>query len=145
MTFCTVSLQHFCDSVTIMFTFIIILLLLLLWLLSSCAADPWPPGICAERARTAVLLSIQHESSRAVARSLWSQEAAIKDTRSRCRLRALPLQGDHLYGKPGNVRNFDSCHWNVGNLTESQGNVREKILWGKSGLKLLNSYPHHWQ
>jgi len=32
-------------------------------------------------------------------------------------------QGDHLSGKPGNIREFDSC----------QGNVREKILSGKSG------------
>jgi len=36
-------------------------------------------------------------------------------------------QGDHLSGKPGNIREFDSC----------QGNVREKILSGQSGLKLF--------
>jgi len=36
-------------------------------------------------------------------------------------------QGDHLSGKPRNVREFDSC----------QGNVREKILSGKSCLKLF--------
>ena len=33
-------------------------------------------------------------------------------------------QDDHLPGKPGNVREFDSC----------QGKVREKILSGKSCL-----------
>jgi len=31
------------------------------------------------------------------------------------------IQGDHLSGKPGNVREFETC----------QGNVREKILSGK--------------
>jgi len=36
-------------------------------------------------------------------------------------------QSDHLSGKPGNVREFDSC----------QGSVREKILSGKSVLKLF--------
>jgi len=36
-------------------------------------------------------------------------------------------QGDHLYVKPGSVRDF----------TKSQGNVREKLLWEKSGLKLF--------
>jgi len=29
--------------------------------------------------------------------------------------------GDHLSGKPGNVREFDSCQGNVGDFTESQG------------------------
>jgi len=37
------------------------------------------------------------------------------------------MQGDHLSGKPGNVRECDSC----------QGSVGEKILSGKSGLKLF--------
>ena len=37
------------------------------------------------------------------------------------------VQGDHLSGKPGNVGEFDSC----------QGSVREKILSGKSCLKLF--------
>jgi len=38
-----------------------------------------------------------------------------------------------LSGKPGNVREFDSCHGNVRDFTENQGNVgivREKILLG---------------
>jgi len=35
------------------------------------------------------------------------------------------LQGDHLSGKPGNVREFDSCSGNVKDFTESQGNVGE--------------------
>jgi len=75
-----------------------------------------------------------------------------------------------LYGKPGNVRAFDSCQGNVRDFTESQGSVKEKILSGKTGLKLfivscifasivdfaecvhfilvsdhalLHSYPHH--
>ena len=75
-------------------------------------------------------------------------------------------QGDHLSGKPGNVREFDNCQEDVRDFTKSQGN----ILSGKSGLKLfivscifasilyfaelvyiisvldhalLHSYPHH--
>jgi len=38
-----------------------------------------------------------------------------------------------LSGKPGNVREFDSCQGNVRDFTENQGNVgivREKILLG---------------
>ena len=46
-------------------------------------------------------------------------------------------QGDHLSGKPGNVREFDSCQGNVRDFSISQGNVREKILSGKSCLKLF--------
>jgi len=42
-----------------------------------------------------------------------------------------------LSGKPGNVREFDSCQGNVMDLTENQGIVREKILSGKSCLKLF--------
>jgi len=75
-----------------------------------------------------------------------------------------------LYGKPRNVREFDSCQGNVRDFTKSHGSVMEKILSGKSGLKLfivscifasifdfaelvhfllvsdhalLHSYPHH--
>ena len=47
------------------------------------------------------------------------------------------LQGDHLSGKPGCVREFDSCQGNVRDFTKSQGSVREKILSGKSCLKLF--------
>ena len=47
------------------------------------------------------------------------------------------MQGDHLSGKPGNVREFDSCQGNVRDFTKNQGNVREKILSGKSRLKLF--------
>ena len=47
------------------------------------------------------------------------------------------LQGDHSSGKPGNVREFDSCHGNVRYFAENQGIVREKILSGKSCLKLF--------
>jgi len=39
-------------------------------------------------------------------------------------------QGDHLSGKPGNVREFDSCQGNVRHFTKNQGNVREKNLVG---------------
>jgi len=38
------------------------------------------------------------------------------------------FQGDHLSGKPGNVREFDSCHENVRDFTENQEIVREKNL-----------------
>jgi len=47
------------------------------------------------------------------------------------------IQGDHLSGKPGNIREFDSCQGNVRDFTKSQGSVGEKILSGKSGLKLF--------
>jgi len=46
-------------------------------------------------------------------------------------------QGDHLSGKPGNVREFDSCQGNVRDFTKNQGSVREKILSAKSCLKLF--------
>jgi len=41
-------------------------------------------------------------------------------------------RGDHLSGKPGNVREFDSCQGNVMDFTKSQGMsgknlVREKL------------------
>jgi len=35
-------------------------------------------------------------------------------------------QADHLSGKPGNVREFDSCQGNVRDFTENQEIVREK-------------------
>ena len=47
------------------------------------------------------------------------------------------LQGDHLSGKPGNVMEFDSCQGNVRDFTANRGIVREKILSGKSCLKLF--------
>jgi len=31
------------------------------------------------------------------------------------------FQGDHLSGKPGNVRKFDRCRGNVRDFTKSQG------------------------
>jgi len=34
--------------------------------------------------------------------------------------------------EPGNVGEFDSCHGKVRELTESQENVMEKILLGKT-------------
>ena len=46
-------------------------------------------------------------------------------------------QGDHFSGKPGNVGEFDSCHGNVQDFIKCQGNVKEKILSGKTCLKLF--------
>ena len=46
-------------------------------------------------------------------------------------------QGDQMSGKPGNVREFDSCQGNVRDFTKSKGIVGEKILSGKSCLKLF--------
>jgi len=40
-------------------------------------------------------------------------------------------QGDHLSGKTGNVREFDSYQGNVRDFTKNQGNVREKSCQGK--------------
>ena len=40
-------------------------------------------------------------------------------------------QGDHLSGKHGSVREFDSRQRNVRDFTKSQGSVLEKILSGK--------------
>ena len=37
------------------------------------------------------------------------------------------VQADHLSGKPGNVRELDSCQGNVRDFTENQGIVREKL------------------
>ena len=47
------------------------------------------------------------------------------------------LQGNHLSGKPANVRDFDSCQGNVRDFTKSRGSVRETILAVKSCLKLF--------
>jgi len=38
------------------------------------------------------------------------------------------LQGDHLSGKPKNVREFDSCQGNVRNFTKNQGNVGKNLV-----------------
>jgi len=46
-------------------------------------------------------------------------------------------QGDHLSGKPGNVRELETCQGNVRDVVNSQGNVREKILSWKSVPKLF--------
>jgi len=42
------------------------------------------------------------------------------------------MQGDHWYGKPGNVREFDSCQGHVTDFTKTQGSVGEKFLSGKN-------------
>ena len=47
------------------------------------------------------------------------------------------IRGDHLYGKPGNVSDFDSCHGNVRDFIKSRESVREKILSEKSAQKLF--------
>ena len=39
-----------------------------------------------------------------------------------------PVQGDHLSGKPGNVREFGTCQGNVRDVVNSQGIVRGKNL-----------------
>ena len=52
-------------------------------------------------------------------------------------INVLSGQGDHLSGNPGNVREFDSYQRNVRDFTENQRNVKEKILSGKSCLKLF--------
>ena len=49
---------------------------------------------------------------------------------------ASATQGDRLSGKPENVWEFNSCQGNVSDFTENQGIVREKILRGKTCLKL---------
>jgi len=49
----------------------------------------------------------------------------------------LVIQGDHLSGKPGNVREFETCQGNVMDVVNSQGNAREKILSWKSVPKLF--------
>jgi len=38
------------------------------------------------------------------------------------------IQAEHFSGKPGNVREFDSCQGNVRDFTENQGIVRGKNL-----------------
>jgi len=42
-----------------------------------------------------------------------------------------------LSGKPGNVREFDSCQGNIRDFSKNQDIVREKILSGNSCLKLF--------
>ena len=54
----------------------------------------------------------------------------MKDRHLMVSSRHVLLQGDHLSGKPGNVRQFDSCLGNVRDFTKSQGYVREK--WPKT-------------
>jgi len=54
-----------------------------------------------------------------------------------CSFNILITYSDHLSGKPGNVREFDSCQGNVRDFTASQGNVREKISSGKRCVKLF--------
>jgi len=49
-------------------------------------------------------------------------------------------QGDHLSGKPGNVRKFDSCQGTIRDFTKSQRNFREvsqKNLVREKCLKLF--------
>jgi len=38
------------------------------------------------------------------------------------------MPGAHLSGKPGNVREFDSCQENVRDFTKCQGNVRKNVV-----------------
>jgi len=41
------------------------------------------------------------------------------------------FHGDHLSGKPGNVREVDSCQGNVRDFNKSQGISQKKICQGK--------------
>jgi len=41
------------------------------------------------------------------------------------------MQGDHLSGKPGNVREFDSCQGNVRDFTINEEISGEKSCQGK--------------
>jgi len=56
------------------------------------------------------------------------------------------IQGDHLSGKPGNVREFETCQGNVRDVVNSQGIVREmsgkKSYHGKvsQNFSLLDEY-----
>ena len=68
---------------------------------------------------------------------MWSKpRTCSKMAVFRCTvMRGCDLQGDHL---SGNVREFDSsCQGSVRAFTMSQENFREKILSGKSCLKLF--------
>ena len=62
---------------------------------------------------------------------------AIFSRWSEINVSVLNSQGNHLSGKPGNVRDFDSCQGNVWDFTESQGSVRKKIFSGKMVKKCL--------
>jgi len=44
--------------------------------------------------------------------------------------RDLKIHGDHLTGKPGNVREFDSRQGNGREFTKNQGNVRGESCQG---------------
>ena len=37
------------------------------------------------------------------------------------------IQSDNLSGKPGNVRDFDSCQGNVGDFTKSEKSCQGKV------------------
>jgi len=60
------------------------------------------------------------------------------------------VQGDHLSGKPGNVREFETCQGNVRDAVNSQGIVRE--MSGKQSCRgkvtqnrsLLDEYLHSY-
>ena len=69
--------------------------------------------------------------------SLHRKQSKTRRRKGLANWQAAIKQGDRLSGKPGNVREFDSCQGNVRDFTESQGNVREKILSWKSCLKLF--------
>jgi len=64
----------------------------------------------------------------------WISEYPVRAyTTAECGLN----QGHHLSGKPGNVREFETCQGNVRDVVNSQGIVREKILSWKSVPKLF--------
>jgi len=51
-----------------------------------------------------------------------------KDCYSVSTLHVSNLQGDHLSGKPGDGREFDSCQGNVRDFTKNRGNVKELFI-----------------
>jgi len=75
---------------------------------------------------TELLIFLLYKSSR------WLQTDFYQ-----CEKTSIHTQGDHLSGKPENVREFVSCQGNVRDFTKYQGNIRKKILSGKSCRKLL--------
>jgi len=52
------------------------------------------------------------------------------------------VQGDHLAGKPGNVREFETCQGNVRDVVSSQGIVRE-MSWKKPVMEKCPKTVHY--
>ena len=83
---------------------------------------------------TVVRSSLRCISSLTASHPTWQTPASWRPNLL-CQWRSCPcqkknryVQCDHLSGKPGNVREFETCQRNVRDVVNSQGNVREKIL-----------------